>query len=167
MSQSKSTSIQLLSTLVISSLLLSLSTHLTPEEQRSAMASPEILLAQNDQALDAFFGSQYDYYDASILASFFQFSVLETKTVMGNKILSGPVGKALLAQQLLDARVSALNSVEELRYFVDGGYSYDDAEVLASFWGEPSPFEAKLRIERNLILDQREVIDTALLLATN
>lgn len=166
MAGSKSVSIQLLSTLAICALLLSSADSFYGTEEQSAAAAPEVLLAPNE-ALDAFFDSQYDYLDASILASFLQSSPEETKTVMGTKILSGPVGKALLAQKLVDARISALGSAAELRYFVDEGYSYEDAEALAEFWGEPSPYEAKVRVERNLILDQKEAIDTALLLASN
>ncbi len=162
--RSKSATFQLLSTLAVVSWLISA---IYVFEGQVASAVPEAIIAQTNAALDAFFNSHYDYLDASILANFLQLPVDQTKTVMGNKILAGPVGKALLTQQLLDARVTALSSLEELRYFTDQAYSYEDAETLADFWGENSPYEAKLRIERNLIFDQQEAIDLALAVANS
>jgi hypothetical protein len=153
----------------MASLLLGMIGVFENQEDQVASAQPEVLLAQSseDEALDTFFNSQYDYFDASILAGFFGSSLQDAKVVIGSKILLGPTGKSLLTQRLTDARISALNSVEDLRYWVDAGYTYEDAEALAAFWGDSSPYEAKLRIERNLILDQKEAVDTALLLAAN
>lgn len=166
MFQTRSVRLHLASTLAISALLLSSAQSLQALAQADLTLEvpTEILIAQ-DQGLDAFFSSQYDYWDASILSDFWGLSITETKSQMGFKILNGPAGKALLAQDLTDARISALGSLEELRYFVEQQYTYEDAELLADFWGEPSAYEAKLRIELNLILDQQQEIDLALALA--
>jgi hypothetical protein len=171
MSDSRSSAVQLLTLLTIATLLLSGAEAVGSgnEDRQPALQSSQSLVAQNssevDQALDAFFSSPYDYWDASILAEFWGASITDAKVAMGNKILSGAVGKALLVQVLTDARIDALESVEELRNFADAQYTYDDAAALAEFWGDPSPYEAKLRIEHNLILDQKDQVDQALTLA--
>lgn len=156
----------LISTLALSGVLLSSAQALDALAQADPTLEipTEILIAQTE-GFDAFFSSPYDYWDASILSEFWGLSVSETKSQMGFKILSGPVGKALLAQDLTDARISALDSLEELRYFFEHQYTYEDAEILAEFWGESSPYEAKLRVELNLILDQQQEVEVALALA--
>ena len=79
-----------------------------------------------------------------------------------------PEVKDTVEQMLLDARVPELCAVDgkqALNYFPDSTYTYDDAVVLAKLWGEPSPWEAKVRIERNLIMGNDQVVKRALGLA--
>ena len=40
---------------------------------------------------------------------------------------------------------------KEFLYYDNSKYSYEDAEVLAEFWGLSSPWDAKLKIARKLI----------------
>lgn len=130
------------------------------------LASP--LVAQSggqatpDQEADAFYDSKFNYWDAKVLANFWNEEVGETKSRIGRKLLWGAEDKAFLEQQLVDARIKALGSVEELQLYSISGFTYDDAEALAEFWGVPSPWESKLRIERNLILGQFQVVSDAL-----
>ncbi|ARV59075.1 hypothetical protein BZZ01_10890 [Nostocales cyanobacterium HT-58-2] len=129
--------------------------------------------ASVDKELQAFFNSKYDYWDAHILADYWGQSVQDAKARMGRKILSGPTNIAILEQFLVDARVNALQSVRRApnpssyKFFRESNYSYDDASALAKFWGDRSPMDAKLRIERNLILGNDEMIEQALRYARN
>ncbi|WP_199312349.1 hypothetical protein [Phormidium tenue] len=115
--------------------------------------------------LDTFFSSGYTYWDAAQLASYWGQDVDEAKARMGRKILWGPADVALLEQFLLDARLESLQSVSDLRFYGETSYTYDDAAALAEFWGDATPYDAKLRIERNLIMGNADEVDYALELA--
>ncbi|MGF1676457.1 MAG: hypothetical protein ACFCUV_22665 [Rivularia sp. (in: cyanobacteria)] len=119
-----------------------------------------------EKEFKAFFNSKYDYWDARVLADYWGQSVSEAKARMGRKILWGKSDVAILEQFLVDARIQALQKVQgsnpSLEMYSNSGYNYNDAEKLAKLWGESSPWEAKIRIEKNLILGQREVIEQAL-----
>ncbi len=119
-----------------------------------------------DREWKAFFSSKYDYWDARILADYWGQSIGEAKARMGRKILWGKSDVAILEQFLVDARFKALqkiqNSSPSLELYGESKYKYDDAAKLAKLWGERSPWEAKIRIEKNLILGQQEVIEQAL-----
>jgi hypothetical protein len=117
------------------------------------------------QEWDAYASSGYSYWDAKILANFWGQNVGDAKSRIGRKMLWGAESKVYLEQQMVDARVKALGSVEQLELFGESGFSYDDAEALAKLWGDPSPWESKLRIETNLIMGNEDVVRNALSLA--
>lgn len=121
--------------------------------------------AGDEAELEAFFSSEYTYWDAAQLASYWGQDLDDAKARIGRKIRWGPADVAILEQYLLDARLESLQSVDELRFYSETSYSYDDAAVLAEFWGEPSPYDAKLRIERNIMMGNADLVDTALQLA--
>ena len=132
------------------------------------------LLAQNSQnrrEIDAFFSSSYDYWDARVLADFWGQSVYDSKARIGRKILWGKKDVAILQQFLVDARIKHLESIASASspasytYYGESGYTYDDAKVLAKFWGDASPMDGKLRIERNLTLGNSAMIQEALSMA--
>jgi len=116
----------------------------------------------------AFDRSSYDYWDARVLAEYWGQSTDEAKARIGRKILWGKKDVAILEQFLVDARIQHLESIApasspaSYTFYRESGYTYNDAEVLAKFWGDASPMDAKLRIERNLTLGNREKIDAAL-----
>lgn len=119
-----------------------------------------------DPELNAFFASgKYTYCDAKILANYWGQSVVEAKARIGRKLMWGNGGVPFLEQFMVDARVRALQNPEELCYFQENKYTYNDAVVLAEFWGDRTPWEAKLRIERNLLLGNKQVVQQALGLA--
>lgn len=122
-------------------------------------------VAQSDEELQTFGFSEYNYWDARVLSEFWGTSVLEAKATIGRKLGFGAENKAYLRQNLLDAQLKALSRVDELKLYADSGYGYEDAASLATFWGDSSPWESKLRIERNLIMGDDEVIREALRLA--
>ncbi len=131
--------------------------------------TPEIQLSQavSQQELDTFFASDYTYWDAAILASYWGQDLEEAKARIGRKIGWGPADVAILEQFLLDARLASLQSVDDLRFYGESSYTYDDAAALAEFWGDATPYDAKLRIERNIILGQADDVAAALDLATS
>ncbi len=128
----------------------------------------EILLAQTlQEKLDAFFSSgKYTYCDAKILGNYWGQSVVDAKVLIGQKILAGERSLAYLEQYQVDAQVKALSDPEpSVCFFYEKGYTYDDAVVLAEFWFEASPWEAKIRAEKNFILGKDEFVENALRLA--
>ena len=121
-----------------------------------------------DRELNAFFASgKYTYCDAKILANYWGQSVVEAKARIGRKIIWGKKDVLYLEQYMVDARVRALQNPEELCYFLENEYTYDDAVVLAKFWGDRTPWDAKLRIERNLILGNKRIVQETLGLASS
>ena len=124
-----------------------------------------ILLSQRNSQraeLNAFFRSEYNYCDAQLLSEFWGQSLPETKARIGRKVLWGNGGIPYLEQYLVDARFQAIQQNSQPCTYREAGYTYDDAVLLANFWGDPSPWEAKQRIERNLLLGKQKTIDSAL-----
>ncbi len=119
-----------------------------------------------DREFKAFFNSKYDYWDARVLGSYWKQSVVEAKARIGRKILWGKSDVAILEQFLVDARIQALQKIQtsnpNLQLYGESKYKYNDAEKLATVWGERSPWDAKIRIEKNLILGQQEIIEKAI-----
>ena len=140
------------------------------EPRQSGLGADEtssVLLAELQEELDAFFSSKYTYCDAQLLGNYWGQSALDAKVRIGQKILWGDRGVAYLEQFIVDAQGQALSQdIRNLCLYFEQGYSYDDAVALAEFWGDPSPWDAKIRIERNLILGNDEIVQEALRLAT-
>ncbi|MGK7889192.1 MAG: hypothetical protein AB4042_07645 [Leptolyngbyaceae cyanobacterium] len=133
------------------------------EAQVSLDSTDTLHISQSFQdELNAFWNSSYSFWDAEVLARYWGQSSDESKARIGRKILFGPADVAILEQFLLDARVEALLQVDNLNFYLQSTYTYDDAVALAEFWGDPSPYDAKLRIERNLIMGNEELIGEAL-----
>lgn len=156
-------------------LLSCLSNITTVTAEQSNQASPKnyLSLQQNDliaasrqDELQTFFSSKYDYWDARVLANYWGQSIDEAKARIGRKILWGKSDVAILEQFLVDARIKALQKMQgsnpSLELYGESQYKYDDAVKLAKLWGERSPWDAKIRIEKNLILGQEEIIEKAL-----
>ena len=135
-------------------------------EERVKCGEATLSQDYSQSELDAFFDSEYSYWDAAQLANYWGQALDEAKARMGRKILWGPADVAILEQFLLDARIESLAYIDELRFYSETSYTYDDAAALANFWGDASPYDAKLRIERNLIMGNADAVETALQLAT-
>lgn len=166
----------LLSLGLLLSCLSTIST-VTAEQSNQASSRTSLSVQQNDfikaatkqvknRELKAFFSSKYDYWDARILSDYWGQSVVEAKARIGRKILWGQSNVAILEQFLVDARIKALQKMQgsnpPLELYGESKYKYNDAEKLANLWGERSPWDAKIRIEKNLILGQEEIIEQAL-----
>jgi hypothetical protein len=129
----------------------------------------EMTTQTQDKEWKAYQTSKYNYWDARVLADYWGQSEDEAKARIGRKILWGPADVAILEQFLVDARVKALESAQpapnpsSYKLFRESEFrEYEDVEALAKFWGDPSPMDAKLRIERNLILGNDELLKKAL-----
>lgn len=124
---------------------------------------PDALVADNktDREWSAYANSPYDYWDAKVLSMFWGQDITETKARIGRKVLWGGENKAYLDQMILDARVKALGQVDNLNLYVDSGLSYDDVLKLSKFWGGDA-WETKVRIERNLIMGDDDIVHRAL-----
>lgn len=116
-------------------------------------------LAQNtNEALDVFFNSGYTYWDARVMANFWGQSVTDAKTGIGMKLMGGPLSKALLSINLTEAREKAIRNADSLDLYSVSGFSYDDAAEIAEFWGDASPYDGKIRIEKNLVLGNADAL---------
>ena len=131
--------------------------------QGSVALEPNALVADssNDQEWSAYSNSGYDYWDAKVLANFWGQDVSQAKARIGRKVLWGGENKAHLAQMLLDARIKALGQVENLNFYAESGFSYDDVQKLSKFWGG-NAWETKIRIERNLVMGDSHLVFRAL-----
>lgn len=132
--------------------------------QQSLNSNSTLLSQRNNQQseLNAFFSSKYNYCDAELLSDFWGQSLTESKARIGRKVLWGNGGVPYLEQYLVDARIQAIQQDSQLCTFHEAGYTYEDAVALAGFWGDPSPWEAKQRIERNLLLGKQRTVNAAL-----
>lgn len=132
--------------------------------QKSLNPNSTLLSQRNNQQaeLNAFFRSKYNYCDAQLLSEFWGQSLTESKARIGRKVLWGNGGIPYLEQYLVDARTQAIQQDSQICTFYEAGYDYDDAVALAEFWGDPSPWEAKQRIERNLLLGKQRTVNSAL-----
>ena len=107
---------------------------------------------------------RYGYCDATLIAGLWGQSVSDAKVTIGYKIINGYTD--MLDSMLSDARRNAMEnpSNRSLRCsYGTLGYSYEDAKVLAKFWGQDDPYSAKLMIEQKyLVRGSKDLIDDAL-----
>ena len=127
--------------------------------------SSGIRVAQRQHEMHAFSDGGYTYWDALVLADFWNEGVTDAKWRAGSKLLGPVESKVYLRLVVTDARAKALANAESLRLYSDSGFTYDDAERLARYWGKENAYDGKLCIERNLILGNESVIREALALS--
>ena len=141
----------------------------------------ELQLAQrfitSERAFNAFFMSEFDFWDARILADYWNLSLTNSKLNIGRKLISNQQNGTLdfaintLNSQIRRARDQYFRSVRYgnpstyalyLEY-----YSYNDAKLLAQLWnnGNASPqqiVQAKYAIDRGLALGNYDFIEASL-----
>lgn len=129
------------------------------------------------QAYNAFFMSEFDYWDARILADYWGVSLDRSKLDIGRKLVFSqrdgtlPLAKRNLYHYLYRAQSQYLrtvrpNNVSTYRLYLES-YTYDDAVLLAKLWhnGRPSPnqiFQAKYEIDQSLAYGNNELIQQSL-----
>jgi hypothetical protein len=101
------------------------------------------------QQLEAAYGnSKYTYSDAELLAEYWgKPTPWDAKLKIGRLLMSG--NDAAVAQALRGARANAPQAyVEQQQWeaYANSKYTYSDAELLAEYWGKPTPWDAKLKI---------------------
>jgi len=143
----------------------SIQTALQRAKQASNKPTPPGKPAE-DATINAYFNSGYTYCDAKLLATYWGMSeVLKSKVRIGEKLLQKK--PTLVVKALTQARSQAKKQQQKTKqpacqYNTDGGYTYDDAALLAQYWGKPSAWEAKLKIEQLLLNGQNTSIQNAL-----
>ncbi len=131
-------------------------------------APQQLLLAyapehSEQAATDKYFALGYTYCDAKVLAAFWgEADPYAAKVRLGDKMLRW--GAADAQSHVPAARAQALQKPEaELPCtFSDGGYSYEDAVLLATYWGKNEPWGAKVKMAQLLIEGKDRAIKTAL-----
>ncbi|MDQ6961268.1 MAG: hypothetical protein Q9M28_01880 [Mariprofundaceae bacterium] len=129
--------------------------------QNAQVAQP---VSQKDQQFNAFFNSQYTYDDANVLASFWGISSTgDAKLKIGSFLLNGQT--EVMQQALSNAKQQTEENNKKQQaqdsYF-NSKYTYEDAELLASFWGAASTWDAKLKIGGLILNDGDASIQQAL-----
>jgi len=121
-----------------------------------------LLLASNQTAMDAmnaFWEGQYTYCDAKLLAAYWGQSVYEAKARAGEKLLRDE--RSVVEDFLSSARNQAPENGTTCSFNEDG-YTYDDAALLAQYWGKATPWDAKLKINSLLMSGNNADIQNAL-----
>ena len=132
---------------------------------QNALAHSNVPENTDQAALDKYFLNGYNYCDAKVLAAYWgESSPGAVKVRFGHKLLNG--GPTVIQDNVPPARAQALQRGEQgewiCLYDTDGGYTYDDAALLATYWGESYPSGAKLKIERLLVQGKDVDIQAAL-----
>ncbi len=140
-------------------------------EHKELQANNNNANSSTKKELEAFWTSDYNYWDARLLADYWGQSTGEAKARIGRKILWGDQDVAYLEEMLENARTKRLALIDSSSipydFYVESGYTYDDAELLAQFWGNQSVAEAKLWIERKLTMGAPNIIEEVLMDARN
>jgi hypothetical protein len=130
--------------------------------------APGLDRAPQTQQLAAYASSRYGYCDAKMISLVWGASVQDAKVTLGSKVLSN-------LENLADADIAsgrerslaAFDSNRELRCsYEEAGYSYEDAVLLGQVWGVDS-WEAKMRIERKVLLGSESYLNDQLQQARN
>ncbi len=115
----------------------------------SVLLNNSLLLASTSQvAMSAFWNGKYTYCDAKTLAAYWDQPIFEAKSRAGEKLLNGENG--ILEGYLARARTRAQDIGQPTCTYNDEGYSYEDAAILAEYWGKSTPWDAKLKMNRLL-----------------
>lgn len=108
----------------------------------TAMISPA-----DASGVESFYSTgDYTYCDAKLLSKYWRQTPFDSKIRAGDKIARGE--DYVVKDYLTSARKYALEHNVRCT-FEDANnpdYSYDDASRLARYWGNQSPYEAKLKI---------------------
>jgi ribosomal protein L16/L10AE len=139
------------------------------QQARNNPAIQQVLQQRQQQApaeqqqWDAYSNSKYSYDDAEFLAEYWgKPNISDAKLKIGRLLVSGD--DAAIQKALQQARQQQQQQSEA---FWNSKYTYDDAELLADYWGKPDPWYAKLKIGRFLVSGDEAAIKKALQQARN
>ncbi|MEO0378583.1 MAG: hypothetical protein AAF329_29125 [Cyanobacteria bacterium P01_A01_bin.17] len=95
--------------------------------------------------VDCWYGNDgFDYEDAVALANYWNVSIGDAKTSLGNKLEQGNLSTARWVVQEAHASAEEYSADDEnLAVFVEN-HSYCDAQMLSAYWGK-SAYQAKLK----------------------
>jgi hypothetical protein len=143
---------------ISTALLMTNSSQATPAiapNTTSPSHNPFLLAYYNPNNANAFF-QHYTYCDAKLLGTYWGKSTFDAKIRAGEKILRNV--KWIVDNALRQAR--SQNNVNCSYY--DEGYSYDDAVLLAEYWGKNTAWDAKLKMNNLLKQGYNSSIKTSL-----
>jgi hypothetical protein len=90
-----------------------------------------------------FFNAGYNFCDAKLIAAYWGVGFDQAKADAGQKIIDrGKEGKKAVNQIIKEGRKIAACE------WVDTQHSYEEAELLATYWGMSDPSEAKAKVAR-------------------
>lgn len=125
-------------------------------------SSAQTTLAAVHPATAFYDNANYTYCDIKLLSAYWKQSRYDSKVRAGEKILRNEYD--VLESYLNSARTQA--EAQNLKCtFADAdnpAYTYQDAEVLANFWGKPTPYEAKLKVAAMLQDGDNKLVKRAL-----
>ena len=148
--------------LKIGSLLMNGNNSAVQQALNNARKNQAPAISQEQQQVNAF-GSKYTYDDAALLANFWgTASVWDAKIKIGGLMLRGD--DAAVQQALSNAQNRNVRATQEEQQINAFGskYTYNDAALLANFWGTASVWDAKLKIGRLLMNGNGSAIQQAL-----
>lgn len=116
----------------------------------------------DEEAINKYFDMGYDYCDSLVLAAYWEEgSFYDAKLRLGHKMLDfGPEEGTFFTRE---ARAEALKQPDDQlpAWYTDDGYSYEDAEALAKYWGT-NLTDSKFTLTRLAISGHDLVIEAAL-----
>jgi hypothetical protein len=151
--------------LKIGALLLSNNNATVKKALQNAQQQAKAQARLEEQQWEAYSDSQYSYEDVAILADFWgQSDFWETKLKIGSLLMSGNEAAVQKALQNAQQQPQAPVSLEDQQWetYSNSKYSFDDAALLADFWGKSDPWEAKLKIGSLLMSGNEAAVQKAL-----
>jgi|GEM_PF-5282807 len=116
----------------------------------------------DDECYDKYFLNEYDYVDAVVLAAYWgERSPDEAKLRLGGKMLAFGPGDGDIHMRLARGEAAAKPDEEVPVWYAEVGYSYEDAELLAQYWGNEL-WDTKVTMNRLLAGGHEEVLQAAL-----
>ena len=111
---------------------------------------------------NAYADSQYSYDDAKLLAKYWgKATILDTKYKIGSLLLSR--NNAAIQQSLQQARQPHLGTEQQQwNAYAESQYTYDDAELLAKYWGKATILDTKYKIGSLLLSRNNAAIEQSL-----
>ena len=111
---------------------------------------------QRQQQSEAFWNSKYTYDDAELLAEYWGKSTWDAKIKIARLLVSGD--DAAIQKDLQQAKAEQ----QQWNAYSNSKYTYDDAAVLAEYWGKSEAWDAKLKIGSLLVSGDEAAIQKAL-----
>ncbi|OQY56552.1 MAG: hypothetical protein DRR08_07560 [Candidatus Parabeggiatoa sp. nov. 2] len=111
---------------------------------------------QGQQESEAFWNSKYTYDDAELLAEYWGKSTWDAKLKIARLLVSGD--DAAIQKDLQQAKAEQ----QQWNAYSNSKYTYDDAAVLAEYWGKSEAWDAKLKIGSLLVSGDEAAIQKAL-----
>jgi len=123
--------------------------------EQSSQEARQAYLGTEQQQWNAYADSQYSYYDAELLAKYWgKATILDAKYKIGSLLISR--NNAAIQESMQQARQPQWNA------YVESKYSYNDAKLLANYWGKATILETKYKIGSLLISRNKARIQQAL-----